>query len=193
MILKVLKLDTNVIAFCRRSNKYGIPKWTKLSYTFKTIVKLMFVQSNYQKNFMNKTVIKLVQRRLLNNGNFHSHSNANRSIVKLVQKNCQMQEFTMLNALKFIMVKPGTIPDQTQIHHAQNAHAHYHFMRRNLSCKLNLRKINWMRLRAMYSCMQTIDLYFMSQKPLCRIQWWQTSDSITGLSLCTLGGPDPQE
>ena len=73
-------------------------------FSSKTIIKRV------KKNFINKSVVKLVQRQLLSSGTFHSHSNANSSIVKLVQKNCQTQEFTMLNTLKFIMVKPGTIP-----------------------------------------------------------------------------------
>ena len=58
-------------------------------------------------NFVDEIVVELVRNQLSNSGTFHSHSNVH---CQLVQKNCQMQEFTLLNTLKFIMVKHTSPP-----------------------------------------------------------------------------------
>ena len=97
----------------QQSVGYGIPKQTKLSDTLKTIVNrfssktiVKCVENNCQ-NFVDETVVELVRNQLSNSGTFHYHSNAH---CQLVQKNCQIQEFTMPNTFKFIMVKHTSPP-----------------------------------------------------------------------------------
>ena len=93
--------------FLKEQNCQMHSKQLSNGFLSKTIIK--HVQNNCQ-NFMDNMVVKLVQKQLSNSCTFHSHSNANKNMVKLVQKNHQTQEFTMLNVCKFIMVKHTNSP-----------------------------------------------------------------------------------
>ena len=93
-------------------------------FSSRTIVKC--VQNNCP-NLIDKTVDELARNQLSNSDTFSSYSNA---CCQLVQKNCQMQEFSY-NA-QLINSSWSNI----QVHHAQNTYMHYHFVRsaNNITC-----------------------------------------------------------